>query len=208
MKCEIIQAGQACKEDAAFIVRTPWTTQLACEACSTSFKRYEVQKLEFFCDWPMGGKECGEGAVWFVEVQDFPKTYHRPLCDDHARGLSNALSMGTVNGPIIFNPLLVPYKPPAQPQPRVTQDAEGVARLWCHCGAEGKYRNLPNGRAVPLCDVHAEDFRTTTQTPLRDMLRDVAMTALQLLKDKLQPKKGWSKDVQRSGATKRRSGHH
>jgi hypothetical protein len=202
MKCEIVQSGQQCKNDAVFIVRTPWMTQLACEACSTSFKRYEVQPLTFTCDWPMGGKECGEGATHYVEVQDFPKTYHRPLCSDHARGLFNAKPIDDA-----FDPKIVPHKPPVQPQPRVTQNAEGVAHLWCHCGAEGEYHSLPNGRAVPLCDAHAEDFRTTAQTPLRDMLRDVAYAALQMLKEKLQPKKGWSKDVQRGGNARGRTRH-
>lgn len=42
MKCEIIQDGKSCNNEAAVIVRTPWTTQRACLACRQSFKRYEI----------------------------------------------------------------------------------------------------------------------------------------------------------------------
>lgn len=156
MKCEVVSEGQSCKNDAEFIVRTPWTTQLACVECAKSFKRYDVEKLEFTCDWPMGGKECGRIAAYYLHASDDGKhVYQRPLCFEHARLCSLGQHVLLITDDK-FDPKLVPHKPPVQLQPRVVVGGP-KAGLWCHCGKEGKYRP---GETMPLCDEHAP--RTTT----------------------------------------------
>lgn len=204
MKCEVVREGQACGNNATLIVRTPWATQLACEGCSWSFKRYETQRIdEFVCDWPVGGKECGEPATHYLEVDGG----QRPLCVLHATSAASkfGLTVGSINSSD-FNPKLVPYKPPARPPPRVEQKADGAVILRCACGALGKYRG--GAEPMPLCDEHAPQTTTPkTELPLdevqhwerkvitfelpasvtvRSQLKDLAITAIQILKEKLQ----------------------
>ena len=198
MKCEVVREGQACSNNATLIVRTPWTTQLACEGCSWSFKRYETQYIdEFTCDWPVDGKDCGERATHYYKGEG----HQRPLCAGHASKVNG----GVQSIDEYFNPKLVPYQPLAQPQPRVEQKADGTLVLRCHCGAPGKYRG--GVETMPLCDKHApqtttpkaesppQHWETERMVPLppgflapslSDAFKDLALTAIQILKGKLE----------------------
>lgn len=196
MKCEVVREGQDCGNDAEFIVRTPWATQLACEDCSRSFKRFQTQKLEFFCDWPVGGEECGiEATYYFVGEK-----HHRPLCATHAVKLSSSESVHHLSD-LGFNPKLVPYKPPVQPQPRVVASANGEAKFYCYCGKEGKYRG--GVETMPLCDEHytapsktkppsfkpSRDFihiATPASGDVRVALKDLALLTIRVLKEKIE----------------------
>ena len=186
MKCEVVREGQACSNNATLIVRTPWTTQLACEGCSWSFKRYETQRIdEFTCDWPVGGKECSERATHYYEGEG----HQRPLCAGHASKVNGGVQ------PIdeYFNPKLVPYQPPVRPQPRVEQKADGTLVLRCHCGAEGKYRG--GVESMPLCDEHAPST-PKTESPLalitaleddvRAAFKDLVLSTIRILREKVE----------------------
>lgn len=201
MKCEVVREGQTCGNDAEFIARTPWATQLACKECAVSFKRYGVEQIgPYVCDWPMGGKECGLEATHYFTSEG----HQRPLCDEHARRAkpSSAVYLITNDG---FDPKLVPYKPPVQPPPRVVVGGP-KAGLWCWCGVAGKYRG--GVEPMPLCDEHAPAESTdpkpdpptdvfaaihraaAADTPVdgdvRAAFKSLALLTLQTLKEKVE----------------------
>lgn len=127
--CEIISEGVACANEAVFEIRTPWSSQFACESCTRPIRRrYEVT--------PIGA----------LVVKEAPKS-------------------------------------------RVVQDANGNVRLFCHCGAVGRFRPGVDNR--PLCDEHyapsqssINSNKTSTST-LRDAIIDVIDSALTFVQQKL-----------------------
>jgi hypothetical protein len=162
--CENLEDTKPCGAPATNIVRTPFSVRLVCDRCHYIFEAQgrDVKPLEFTCDWPVGGRECGEKATRFIIVSDYPSTHQRPLCAEHAAKCPEKfpLLIDDEN----FDPKLVPYKPPAQSTPtRIHHKADGEVILRCHCGKVGRFR--PNATNLPLCDEHAPPKR-----PLRDRI--------------------------------------
>jgi hypothetical protein len=146
--CENLEDTEPCGAPATHIVRTPYSVRLVCDRCHYIFEAQgrDVKPLEFTCDWPVGGRECGEKATHFIETEG----YHRPICAEHAKNalVATADIVALIDS---INPKLVPYKPPTQ-APRIHHKADGTVDLRCHCGAVGK---ISAESTLPLCDEHA-----------------------------------------------------
>lgn len=165
------------------------------------------------CEAVQAGSVCGAPAT---KLASTPWT-RTLVCDLCAQSFHRYVLKSLSEFDESVDPKTFPLQPDEQP-PRYaqTQDADGVAHVWCFCGKEGRWRATKRGRQIGLCDAHGEEYAELLQgahntTPIRDALLDIARELVKMMrqftrKGNHQNAPQPLRDVHRSGLQRRR-GH-